>query len=1333
MLSKIHRVELDNFKSYYGKSVIGPFKDFTCIVGPNGAGKSNMMDALSFVLCGSVTQASASTMRGRAVVDFIHRKARTAGQGCSVTLVMRHPASQRTAPAAGGSGGGGGGGEETGNVGAGVGAARRGAVVADDGENVHRGSTVETSFTRRVEAQGAVARLVNGRPVTEEEYAAALAQHRIGARVDTFLVFQHQVEAVAQKKAKQLTELLEQVSGSGELQGEYTTRKAALERANDTLTTASLEKRGAAVAVHQMRLAKKEAERYEELRQQWASARQELALTELFAVEAELEKHKAELQQRRTALVELEQSTATEQAIREMKRTYATRHKAYLEELKKTRKSADELRLKHSTVERIKAALAHLTRKADLQRQELEAAQKATTVRSAEASRLEGQLRKQKALLDTFEKRCAAEDATRVALDTALDQQQLGEYRQLRKEADCATVMLRQRRETVMRQRDSAQEAAKQCDRATEVHQQQVKDLHQAVESAERYGAELQRRRAELEETVSTLAAQLTDSRLGLEKMQQKAKERETELARVQEQLHELRYMKDANRQNSRVADALQALRSLFPIRGRMVDLCTVPNERHRNAVTVAMGKNLEGIVVETTAVAIRCVKYLKEQRMPPMTFLPLDAVQGKAVDDRLRTFGGTCRPIVDVVRFEPELEPAVRYALGQTLLCDSVTEAKSVAYGRPDGERFKVVTLDGTVLLKNGSVQGGLASVQSRARKWDEKKYDDLRVARDRLLSEAAVGGEAELARVHISLRDAEARQEFAQKRIAVVCAEQSANESKAQRLAEELAKLERRAAELAARRESYAAELQVIHRELLEVAKSISRVEGQVFAEFQKRVDVPNLLLLEGQQAQEAKQRAETRQQLLLVIHKLESSLEMEVKQVGGAKIADVEEACARLHREKEQCRKDLADYKVLVEKAERHHQEARRATAQGRTELDALEQRIRSATRNSETDLVRLAQARKLVTGVQITCDSLRLRRLNVVRRCQMDEIDLPLKHATSSGAKRTRGEDTDAATGGETGSAAPRQRSAVTGSRTLPLLSEPFTLVVGSGGGGGGSPAGGGRRGTATAAASPPDSQTAADAEASMCVDFTSLAEAHRAATADRAQLSAYTSRTQTLLEKLAAEMESLAPNMKAAARVTASEDRLGTSSTLLEEAREVARVANKEFIRVKEQRTARFMEMYEKVAATVDRVYRELTMGTRAQAVHGSAYLSLEDVEEPYLGGTTYHATPPLKRFMPMELLSGGERTMAALALLFAIHEVSPTPFFVLDEVDAALDAGNVEKLASYLRKNCQSCQFVVVSLKDQLYHMADMLLGVMKDKERESSKVLTMDLRGYPY
>ena len=74
--------------------------------------------------------------------------------------------------------------------------------------------------------------------------------------------------------------------------------------------------------------------------------------------------------------------------------------------------------------------------------------------------------------------------------------------------------------------------------------------------------------------------------------------------------------------------------------------------------------------------------------------------------------------------------------------------------------------------------------------------------------------------------------------------------------------------------------------------------------------------------------------------------------------------------------------------------------------------------------------------------------------------------------------------------------------------------------------------------------------------------------------------------------------------------------------------------------------------------------------------------------------------PPMKRFRDMEQLSGGEKTIAALALLFAIHSYQPSPFFVLDEVDAALDNTNVAKIANYIRAHSSEMfQFIVISLK----------------------------------
>lgn len=103
--------------------------------------------------------------------------------------------------------------------------------------------------------------------------------------------------------------------------------------------------------------------------------------------------------------------------------------------------------------------------------------------------------------------------------------------------------------------------------------------------------------------------------------------------------------------------------------------------------------------------------------------------------------------------------------------------------------------------------------------------------------------------------------------------------------------------------------------------------------------------------------------------------------------------------------------------------------------------------------------------------------------------------------------------------------------------------------------------------------------------------------------------------------------------------------------------------------------------------------------------------------------------PPMKRFRDMEQLSGGEKTVAALALLFAIHSYQPAPFFVLDEVDAALDNTNVAKVANYIRAHASdSFQFIVISLKGSLYEKGHSLVGIYRDQEVNSSRTLTLDV-----
>ncbi len=125
-------------------------------------------------------------------------------------------------------------------------------------------------------------------------------------------------------------------------------------------------------------------------------------------------------------------------------------------------------------------------------------------------------------------------------------------------------------------------------------------------------------------------------------------------------------------------------------------------------------------------------------------------------------------------------------------------------------------------------------------------------------------------------------------------------------------------------------------------------------------------------------------------------------------------------------------------------------------------------------------------------------------------------------------------------------------------------------------------------------------------------------------------------------------------------------------------------------------------------------------------------MTIEDEDEPFNAGIRYHATPPMKRFKDMEYLSGGEKTVAALALLFAINSYNPSPFFILDEVDAALDISNVQRIAAYIRRHGNpDLQFIVISLKNTMFEKSDALVGVFRQQQENSSKIVTLDLNQY--
>lgn len=1307
--SRILYLELDDFKSYRGHVKVGPFKDFTCIVGPNGAGKSNLLDALSVVV-----SPSASTIRGVLLKDFINRESNA--QHCAVTLVM---------------------GTEQ------LAASHLSSFSGADQEESGAGLPCKVILTRRIDEANVSSFEVDGKRVSKEQYAQTLSQYNIGTRIQNFIVFQHEVEDLRQKNPKELTEMIEDVSESALLKPEYEKRKKELDNANENLTKASSAKRSAAIESNQMRLIAKDVEHFYAIEQQHKTEKVQLALAELFYVESTLNQQKNELLRFHGTLDQLQLGIPTEAQIRSMKQEYINQHKTYVDELKKSRTLTENYRSKLCSLERLKASVEYLNHQQEIEKGQLAGVMKSVSSHNAEVKRLQSQKSRYELLLKELDSEKEKDTEKLMASMSHLTKKDYEEYQRLKDEVESLTVTQRDQQETLKRQLEMVNRALDQWKAEQESAELRRKEHSDSMARLQQQRTEIKKRKEELLHTAKTLEGEIIAANKAEGLTKKRYSEREANLFKIQEQLRDLRQAKEVDRHHHRMMEVIETLKSIFHIRGRLVDLCHIPDDSYRVGVTVALGKNLEALVVDTTETAIACIQYLKEHRLPSMIFLPLNGVAGTEVSDRLRTFGGSCKPVVDVLSYHPELENVIRYALGESLVCDTVQEARRIAFGNIDGKRYKVITRDGTVLMKNGAIQGGLASIEARAKRWDDKKYEELRATRDHLLQEAMREGEAELAKIHLSIRDLTSRLEFCHERQKVIDEELDKNNQSHHHLAQD----EKNVVEenkVKSKVEAYQRQKSEIMCSIEALHKEIKTIEEKTFASLQTRVKISELIELERSETQLAEERAQRRQQMVIVIHKLHSAIELEEKRCGGNQ-ASVELKASFDHRTTEI--KSIEDQIHRLEGQCETLRESSGAIKKGlstkRDALDKLQDKIRQASTSSETELHRLALARKGGAGLEAVCENLRQRRLNVIQRCQMEGIELPLRPVNSSspaskvGAKRPRTEDEKNPSSSsvrnsekslESKTGAGHKDSA----RLVTMLteSEPFSLREETT-----------LSETSTASSSPSSSSSFSPSHsgegdenrdgAMVVVDFSLLSAALRQTASSREGVDSFRKEAIRSIEKLAVEMEHLAPQIKAASRLSLAEGRIEECGSQVELAREQVRKAHASFHDVRVRRTRQFKEIFEKLALQVDRIYKELTFGTRQHGTPGSAYLSLEDAEEPYLGGTAYHVTPPLKRFMPMELLSGGERTMAALALLFSIHAVSPVPFFILDEVDAALDSANVDKLSRFLRKRSEECQFVVVSHKDLLYGCADVLVGVTKEM-KDVSRVLSLDLRGYP-
>jgi chromosome segregation protein len=135
----------------------------------------------------------------------------------------------------------------------------------------------------------------------------------------------------------------------------------------------------------------------------------------------------------------------------------------------------------------------------------------------------------------------------------------------------------------------------------------------------------------------------------------------------------------------------------------------------------------------------------------------------------------------------------------------------------------------------------------------------------------------------------------------------------------------------------------------------------------------------------------------------------------------------------------------------------------------------------------------------------------------------------------------------------------------------------------------------------------------------------------------------------------------------------------------------------------------FMEAYQHINNHFKEIFAELS--------DGSGEIILENPEDPFAGGLTIRARPAEKAEQRLEAMSGGEKSLTALALIFAIQQYRPAPFYAFDEIDMFLDGANAERVAKRIKKSSKDAQFIVVSLRKPMIEAAERTLGVTMQED----------------
>ncbi|HJB31294.1 MAG TPA: chromosome segregation protein SMC [Candidatus Oscillibacter excrementavium] len=1173
-------LEIQGFKSFPDKTVLNFGEDITAIVGPNGSGKSNISDAIRWVM----GEQSAKGLRGAKMEDVIFGGTEKRSQVgfAQVTLVL------------------------------------------DNTEHIFPTmEESEVSVTRRYYRSGESEYYINRQSVRLKDVTELFLDTGMG-REGYSIIGQGKIDEILSAKSGERREIFEEAAGISKFRHRKEEAERKLERTEENLVRINDKIAELELQVDPLREQAEKAKKYLVLRDELRLLEISVWLENLETLKADARKLEADF---RAAEEERDRARAALDALYAEGEQYSERMREKDLEAERIRTESaaleDQIKEKESAAAVLESTIAHNQENIDRSAAEL-----------AEADSRAGGLARQ---AEEQEARVAEIDRQIGALHGALDDLLQQAQAMAEQAGGAQTEAERLRGQEAMAVATAADARAELAAAAAE--REQIAERREAAErdkaaaeeqlqSARQEAKENRRRLEDARDEAEAAANVITGHSLRMEERKKRAaaaSERRVQLTMDAGALeNRRRLLTEMEKEYEGFSKAVKLVchgqSGLRGIHGPVANLVKTDG-KYSLAIEIALGAGLQNIVVDREEDAKAAIHYLKQRDGGRATFLPLTAIRGEELRERgVENEFGFVGLASRLVAFDPKYQNIIFNLLGRTVVAEDLD--CGIAMARKYRNAFRIVTLDGQVINRGGSMTGGSTSrsagVLSRAAELE--RLTAKSAAMQAKLAEAKQAEEdtaRELAASQYELETAEAQRRQAEDEVLRLEGTKGQYDLLLRSLEENVENLTGELESLAGRLEDNAARSAAAQAEIEKQEAAAAEARAQAEAALSGQTE---LLEKSGALAEEISAK------------KSDLAALTAERDATARSAADLRALCADLSG-------DRAQKEQMVETYRRNIAEAEAEIGRLKASLEALASqggtfRQRLAAINDEKNALEAERTAKNRAGQE------------------MNENLLNLERAVAKLDQR-------------------RATSAMEEKQILDRLWEHYEL-------------------------------SHSDAQAQR-IELESVPKANRR------------------IGELKRDIAALGtPNIGAIEEY----DRVNTRYTYLTDQRNDVEKAKGELETIIGEITAEmtkiFAEQFKLLSESFQTTFQELFGG-------GQAKLELED-ENDILGcGIEIKAQPPGKTLKTISLLSGGEKAFVAIALYFAILKVHPTPFCVMDEIEAALDDANVTRYARYMRTLAGRTQFIVITHRRGTMEEADVLYGVTM-QEQGVSKILTINL-----